>query len=107
MTNDQFRIELWPDAEKDLKRHRTHAQTIRENLKKLEADPNKGHRLTGKLSGARSLEFNVKGSGAFRAIYVALPNQTICLVFILGPHENIYSRAESRWEAIKREYSVE
>jgi mRNA-degrading endonuclease RelE of RelBE toxin-antitoxin system len=107
MTSDRYRIELWREAEKDLKRHRTHAKAILENLQRLESDPLKGHSLTGSLRGARSLEFNVKGSGAFRAIYVVLPDLTICVVFMLGPHENIYARAESRWLAVRRTYSLE
>lgn len=107
MTSDLYQIELWRDAEKDLKRHRTHAKIITENLLKLETEPLKGHSLVGNLRGARSLEFNVKGSGAFRAIYVVLPDLTICVVFMLGPHENIYTRAESRWLTVKRAYSLE
>jgi hypothetical protein len=47
------------------------------------------------------MEFTVKGSGAFRAAYGVLEPDAVCLVVIVGPHENIYDRAERRVEALR------
>lgn len=58
--------------------------------------------MAGSLRGARALEFNLKGSGAYRAVYVVLEDERVCLVFIIGPHENIYRTATRRYEALKR-----
>ncbi len=55
--------------------------------------------LSGFLRGARSLEFNLRGGGAFRAVYIVLEDVSTCVVLIVGPHENIYQRAERRYRA--------
>jgi hypothetical protein len=57
-------------------------------------DPFLGHTLSGNLNRLRSLEFTLKGSGAHRALYVVFEAEQVCLVFIVGPHENIYRKAE-------------
>jgi mRNA-degrading endonuclease RelE of RelBE toxin-antitoxin system len=99
---DRYEVEILPRAEKDLQALRNHrAQAIRELLK-LEGDPLLGHTLTGSLRGTRSLEFNLKGSGAFRAVYTVLDNERVCVVFLVGPHENIYKEAQRRWDAVKK-----
>lgn len=67
----------------------------------LELDPYKGHALTGSLCGARSLEFSLPG-GAYRAAYVVLEEERTCLVFLVGPHEGFYRKAERRMEALRR-----
>ncbi len=69
---------------------------------KLEDDPYLGHILSGSLKGTRSLEFSLKGSGVYRAVYVVLHDNRVYLVFIVGPHENIYDKAERRVAALKR-----
>lgn len=61
-----------------------------------------GHTLTGSLRGTRSLELNFKGSGAYRAVYTMIDEDRVCIIFIVGPHENIYKKAERRWAAVKR-----
>jgi mRNA-degrading endonuclease RelE of RelBE toxin-antitoxin system len=100
--NDRYDVEILPRAEKDLKSLRNHrAQAIRELLK-LEDDPLLGHSLTGSLRGTRSLEFNLKGSGAYRAIYTILDDERVCIVFLVGAHENIYKEAQRRWDAVKK-----
>jgi hypothetical protein len=70
-------------------------------LGRLEENPLAGHILRGTLYSLRSLEFTVKGSGAFRAVYGVLDADAVCLVVIVGPHENIYDRAERRVEALR------
>jgi mRNA-degrading endonuclease RelE of RelBE toxin-antitoxin system len=84
----------------DLKQHRD--QAVREILK-LESNPSLGHSLSGSLRGARALEFNLKGGGAYRAVYTVVEDGRICVVFIVGPHENIYKKAERRWSAVKKQ----
>ncbi len=100
-TNRRYRVELTAGAKKDLKKLRQHRKQIGEALGQLEEDPLTGHVLRGTLHGLRSLEFSVKGSGAFRAVYGVLDEDAVCIVVIVGPHENIYDRAERRVEALR------
>ena len=100
---DRHDVEILPKAEKDLRKLKQHqAQATREILK-LEANPHLGHTLTGSLRGARSIEFNLKSGGAYRAVYTILDDRRICVVFLVGPHENIYKEAERRWNAVKKQ----
>lgn len=101
-SSDRFEVEILPKAEKDLddlKRYRDDA--VREVLK-LEDDPKLGHTLTGSLRGTRSLEFNLKDGEAYRAVYTIVDEDRVCIVFIVGSHENIYKKAERRWAAVKK-----
>jgi mRNA-degrading endonuclease RelE of RelBE toxin-antitoxin system len=100
--SSRFAIELTGQAEKDLKRLRPWTEQVTRALLVLEESPYRGHALTGSLRGARSLEFILKGGGAYRAIYVVLEADALCLVFMVGPHENIYERAERRAAALIR-----
>jgi mRNA-degrading endonuclease RelE of RelBE toxin-antitoxin system len=100
-TSRRYRVELTDGAKKDLKKLRQHRAQIGEALSRLETDPLAGHRLQGTLYRLRSLEFAVKGSGAFRAVYGVLDADAVCLVVIVGPHENIYDKAERRVEALR------
>lgn len=99
-TNRRYRVELTDAAKKDFKKHRQHREQIGEAIGQLEENPLAGHTLKGTLYGLRSLEFTVSGSGAFRAVYGVLDSDAVCLVVIVGPHENIYDRAERRVEAL-------
>lgn len=40
--------------------------------------------------------------GAYRAAYIILEEQRICLVFAVGAHEGFYKRAKRRFEALQR-----
>ena len=71
-------------------------------LARLADDPKRGHPLTANLKGCRSLEFSLRGSGQYRAVYVILDDESVCLVFIVGPHENIYDKAERRLTALRQ-----
>jgi hypothetical protein len=53
------------------------------------------------LLGARSLEFSLPGE-AYRAAYIVLEEEQVCLVFQVGPHENFYKTAERRYAALRR-----
>ena len=97
----RYRVELTDGAKKDLKKLRQHRERIGEALGRLETNPLAGHTLQGTLYNLRALEFTVKGSGAFRAVYGVLDTDAVCLVVIVGPHENIYDRAQRRVEALR------
>ncbi len=99
---ERYEVEILPRAEKDLKALRQHrTQAVREILK-LEDNPRLGHTLTGSLRGTRSLEFNLKGAGAYRAVYTILDDDRVCIVFLVKSHENVYKEAERRWEAVQK-----
>lgn len=99
---DRHEVEILPRAEKDLKAlKQNRAQATREILK-LEEYPRLGHTLTGSLRGTRSLEFTLKGGGAYRAVYTILDEHRLCVVFLIGSHENIYKEAERRWATVKK-----
>jgi hypothetical protein len=70
-------------------------------LTALETNSHAGHTLAGTLGGLRSLAFKVQGSGAFRAVYGFVDEGAVCLVVIVGPHENIYAKAERRVKALR------
>ena len=95
-TNRRYAVHLTNAARKDLKKLRSHKDRIGEALGELESHPRAGHTLRGTLLGLRSLEFTVRGSGAFRAVYAVFDDDTVCLIVIVGSHENIYALAERR-----------
>lgn len=96
MEGDRFDVQFTRQVEKDLKDLRGLAANAMRIIRQLEENPELGHALSESLQGARSLEFNLKGSGAHRAVYVIFPVERVCIVFIIGPHEGIYARAERR-----------
>lgn len=101
-TNNRHEIEILPRAEKDLKALKHNRDQATREILKLENNPRLGHTLTGSLRGTRSLEFNLKGGGAYRAVYTVLDDRRICVVFLVGSHENIYKEAERRWDSIRK-----
>lgn len=95
------RVEFTAQAEKDVFRLRGLREKALRAILQLEQDPLKGHPLSGSLKGVRSLQFSLPGS-AYRAAYVVQENGDVCLVFIVGPHENFYAKAERRYRSLKR-----
>ena len=102
MTSEPYALELTRDAVKDLKRLRPWTEQATRAIARLEENPSLGHPLSGSLKGTRSLEFSLKGSGVYRADYVVFENRRVCLVLIIGPHENIYDKAQRRVSALRR-----
>jgi len=100
-TDRRFQVELTDGAKRDLKKLRQHREQIGEALGRLEENPLAGHTLQGTLYRLRSLEFTVKSSGAFRAVYGVLETDAVCLIIIVGPHENLYDKAERRVESLR------
>ncbi len=92
MEGDRFDVQFTRQAEKDLKGVRGLTANAMRIIRQLEENPELGHALSESLQGARSLEFNLKGSGAHRSVYVIFPVERVCI----GPHEGIHARAEDR-----------
>jgi hypothetical protein len=66
----------------------------------LKQEPLKGHPLHGSLRGTRALDFSLKGV-AYRAAYMVLAEEQVCLVFMIGPHEGFYQKAEQRAKGLR------
>jgi len=79
MVNDRFEVEFTRQAEKDLNGLRGQAGDALRIISGLADNPERGHTLSGSLPGARSLEFNLQGSGAYRALYVIHPAEGYAL----------------------------
>ncbi|MGB9660623.1 MAG: type II toxin-antitoxin system RelE/ParE family toxin [Moorellaceae bacterium] len=95
-----FEVRLTRNAEKDLLRLQDLTQRATKEILALKENPYKGHPLKGSLRGARALEFSLKGV-AYRAAYVVLEEEKVCLVFMAGPHEGFYEKAERRMKALR------
>lgn len=105
MPNDRFDVQLTRQAEKDLRRLRPWTAKATQVLLTLEQDPYRGHLLKGSLRGVRSLKLSLPG-GAYRAAYVVLEDERVCLVFLVGPHEGFYKQAERRFDALRRQGEI-
>lgn len=97
---NKYQVELTSKAQKDLERI-DQRRKVAQKILEIEDDPLKGHLLEGSLKSVRSLVFSLPG-GAYRAAYIVLEIDKICLVFIIGPHENFYDKAERRYQAVKK-----
>ncbi len=100
--NEPWRVELTRKAEKDVRGLRPWTAQVLRAIAVLEDDHQRGHTLKGSLRSVRSLEFNLRGGGAYRAAYIAVPDERVCVVFIVGSHENFYAKAERRYEALTK-----
>src|SRR5215510_3290872 len=97
MLGDSFAVRLTRAAEKDLDEKQFlgwQAQVIDELLA-LEREPARGYALRGSLKGTRALEFSHAGT-LYRAVYVVLDDERVCLVFLISLHENVYKEASRR-----------
>lgn len=100
--SESFEVRLTKKAEKDLFQLRDLTEKATGEILALEENPLKGHALRGSLQGVRALGFSLKRV-TYRAAYVVLENERVCLVFMVGPHEGFYAKAERRAETVKRE----
>ncbi len=107
MGNSGYRVAFTSQAAKDLaklkKRNAQAYAKARNTLGALEPDHEARHPLLGTLSGCRSLEFSVKGSAAYRADYVPVDEETVCVVFLVAAHENVYDVAARRAHRVLRD----
>lgn len=97
-----FEVRLTRNAEKDLLGLRDLTEKAVQEILALRENPYKGHPLKGSLRGVRALEFSLRGV-AYRAAYVVLEDEQVCLVFIVGTHEGFYQKAERRAKALRRQ----
>jgi mRNA-degrading endonuclease RelE of RelBE toxin-antitoxin system len=96
-----YELRLTRNAEKDLLGLRGLTEHAITELLALKQDPHAGHPLQGSLRGTRALEFSIKGV-AYRAAYAILAEDQVCLVFIVGPHEGFYEKAEQRAKTLRK-----
>ena len=95
-----YTIQFTKKADKDFSHlDRIEMKKAAQAIAKLTTDPYLGHPLTGKLNGARSLEFSAPG-GAYRAAYVVRDDFERIVIFMIGSHEGFYAEAERRYEAL-------
>jgi len=103
MNDSLFELHLTKNTEKDLLRlHELNEKAVRWLLA-LKQNPYSGHQLKGTLRGVRSFEFSINGV-AYRAAYIVLEEEKVCLVFMVGPHEGFYQKAERRAKALKKKW---
>lgn len=100
--DQRWDVQLGKGVDRDLKRFRSVMGELLRKLAVLEQNPDAGEELAGNLRGAYSLKFSLKGTGECRAAYLKLPDNRICLLFLVGPRENFYREAERRFEALQR-----
>lgn len=101
MSQETYKVILDPVVQKDLKALKRVQEQVLDAILELETNPKKGHELKANLKGIRSLEFTIKGSGQYRAAYLLIEEQKICIVFAVGPHENFYDAAAKKARLIK------
>ncbi len=105
-SGEYWRIVTARAARKDFTRFRSVTPELRAKIAVLRTNPDAGDRLEGALEGALSLKFSLKGMGECRVAYVKLPDNRICLLFLIGPRENFYREALRRFEALQRRENV-
>lgn len=101
MSPARYRVEFTSRAQKDLKKLRFDLASALRQISVLADDPYRGELLKGTLREARSMHFSLKGGGQYRAIYVVLDDQTVCLIFLIAARENVYAEAERRIRSIR------
>jgi hypothetical protein len=104
MSPEAFRVKLTRAALKDLKSYKGDAASVKARLDALKSDPMAGHALTGSLAGVRPLSFSLRGSGQHRALCVFRESTGHSIIFLIGPHENIYDRGERRFRLLDLEF---
>ena len=100
MSAHRYRVELTRRAQKDLKKLRHDLPNALQHIMELEVDPYRGEPLKGTLREARSLHFTLKGGGQYRAIYLLLDEDTVCVVFLVASRENVYDEAARRLQTL-------
>ena len=99
---NRFSVHITRAVEDDLKSLKPYQKQVVRELLVLEEAPYKGHTLKEVVRGLRSREFSLSG-GACRAVYAIKEKEQVCLVVIVGYHENFYARAERRVRALRRQ----
>lgn len=96
-----FDVRLTGLAQKDLDGLEEIKAVVVQELLDLKKDPEKGHSLKQNLQGMRSLEFTIKGSGQYRAAYIIIEDEKVCLIVAVGPHGGFYDLVARRAKLVK------
>lgn len=101
--NEQYQIRFTTGAKKDLKSKacKPYLKEIFRTIGTLKSNPLAGECLEGSLLKVRSLHVSLKGSGQWRVAYYVMIDEGTCLVIAIGPRENFYKKANTRYKAIK------
>ncbi|HOS91764.1 MAG TPA: hypothetical protein PLD23_04725 [Armatimonadota bacterium] len=106
MNEDRCAVRLHRGAEKDLAGlSPPDAQRAVDEILRLENNPLLGRPLQGALKPAKRITFGLSG-GWYRAAYLYLSNERVCIVFMIGPRGGFYERAQSRFRALKKQYGI-
>jgi len=101
---EKYEIHTTRAVEKELdKLPKDHFEVVKDEILSLEDNPLKGKPLKGKLKDCRSTKFTLPGKGDYRVIYVPKESSKACLVFFIGPRENIYEEAVRKVEALRKQ----
>lgn len=99
---------ILPAAQKDIRalREQPLIKKAFQAIGTLEVDPYNAqtHALSNNLRGARAIGFKGPG-GDYRAVYV-IDEDKLVVIFLVGPHENIYEKAWRRLEAVQRAFRI-
>ena len=104
MSNKKYNIELTKNASKELASLLPYVEEATKAILILEKRPNAGHPLHGDLHKFLSLEFSLQGGGQYRAAYIIIEAEKVCVVFAIGPHEGFYERVKLRAKTIRKQY---
>lgn len=96
-----FDVRLTGLAQKDLDGLEEIKAIVVQELLELKKDPRKGHSLKQNLQGIWSLEFTIKGGGQYRAAYILIEADKVCLMVAIGPHEGFYDLVVRRAKLVK------
>jgi mRNA-degrading endonuclease RelE of RelBE toxin-antitoxin system len=100
MNDSDYQVALTRRADKDLDDFPGQEETIIRQLAELSKTPKSGKPLAGALSGTYSIVLNIPASGQYRAAYVLDDERQECLIFLIGPRENFYTKAQRRAGAL-------
>ena len=99
---NRYSVEITHLVESDLDDLGSKRDLAVNKILNLEENPSKkGSALKGNLRGLYSYKFNLPGSGQYRAIYYLKNKESICLLILVASRENIYQKAQRRYESIK------
>ena len=101
---EKYEIHTTRAVEKDLdKLQEDHFEIVKDEILSLESNPLKGVPLKGKLKDCRSIKFTLPGKGDYRVVYILKEPSKVCLVFFIGPRENIYKEAARKVEVLRKQ----
>jgi len=98
-----YRVEVTKAAEDDLDELKHLREEAVKKLLDLEDNPaDKTSILSGNLKGLKSYKFNLP-DGAYRAFLKIYKDESVCLLILIGPGENLYRIAARRVKGSKEE----